>query len=71
MDKIKHLEGEILELRKLLEECELQLRIKSEMVTRLQREPLTDERIYALYRWSLDWRVLARDIEAEHGVGGK
>jgi len=68
MEKIKYLELEVAELRKLLVECELQLRIKSERVTRLQREPLTEERVYALYRRSLDWRVLARDVEAEHGV---
>ena len=68
MDQIKYLELEVAELRKLLVECELQLQIKSEMVTRLQREPLAEERVYALYRRSLDWRVLARDVEAEHGV---
>jgi len=68
MEQIKYLELEVAELRKLLVECELQLRIKTDTVTRLQREPLTDERIYALYRRSLDWRVLARDVEAEHGV---
>jgi len=68
MEQVKYLELEIAELRKLLVECELQLRIKSDMVMRLQREPLTEERVYALYRRSLDWRVLARDVEAEHGV---
>jgi len=67
MEQVKYLELEIAELRKLLVECELQLRIKSDMVMRLQREPLTEERVYALYRGSLDWRVLARDVEAEHG----
>jgi hypothetical protein len=69
MDKVAYLEKEIEELRKLLAECELQLRKKSELVTRLQRNPLTEERIYSLYRQSLDWRVLARSVETEHGVG--
>jgi hypothetical protein len=68
MEQVKYLELEVAELRKLLVECELQLRIRSDMVMRLQREPLTEERVYALYRRSLDWRVLARDVEAEHGV---
>jgi len=69
MDKISYLEKEVIELRKLLAECELQLRQKSELITRLQRDPLTEERIYSLYRRSLDWRVLARAVEIEHGVG--
>ena len=69
MDKISYLEKEVIELRKLLAECELQLRQKSELITRLQRDPLTEERIYSLYRRSLDWLVLARAVEIEHGVG--
>jgi len=38
--------------------------------SKLQRrtEPLTDERIYILYTRSLDWRQLARDVEADHDI---
>jgi hypothetical protein len=59
---------EIKAMRMLIEEQDKALRHAVELNTRLQKPPLSDERIHALYRRTMDWRQLARDIEKEHGV---
>jgi polyribonucleotide nucleotidyltransferase len=41
---------------------------QANVILNSRTEPLTDERIYTLYKRSLDWRQLARDIEAEHDI---
>lgn len=60
---------ELKALRMLVEEQDKALRHALELNTRLQKVPLSDERIHALYRRTMDWRQLARDVEKEHGVG--
>ena len=60
---------EIKAMRMLIEEQDKALRHAVELNTRLQKPPLSDERIHALYRRTMDWRQLARDVEKEHGVG--
>jgi len=60
---------EIKAMRMLIEEQDKALRHALELNTRLQKPPLSDERIHALYRHTMDWRQLARDIEKEHGIG--
>jgi hypothetical protein len=66
-DLVTYLRAEIKELHSILLETQLSL---AEANDRLNRrfEPLTEERVYTLYRRSLDWRQLARDIEAEHDI---
>jgi hypothetical protein len=59
---------EIKAMRMLIEEQDKALRHAIELTARLQKPPLSDERIHALYRHTMDWRQLARDIEKEHGV---
>jgi hypothetical protein len=59
---------EIKALRMLIEEQDKALRHAVELNARLQKEPLSDERIHALYRRTMDWRQFARDIERDHGV---
>jgi len=68
-EETQALKSEISELRKLLIEYEADVRRKTELLARFHKDPLPDDRVYALYRHSLDWRQLARDIEKEHGVG--
>jgi len=41
------------------------------LLTRCHKEPLSDDRLYQLFRHSMDWRVFARDLEKEHGIGEK
>jgi len=60
--------AEIKAMRMLIEEQDKALRHALELNTRLQKEPLSDDRIHALYRRTMDWRQLARDVEKEHGV---
>jgi hypothetical protein len=60
---------EIKAMRMLIEEQDKALRHALELTAKLQKPPLSDDRIYALYRHSMDWRQLARDIEKEHGIG--
>jgi hypothetical protein len=60
---------ELKALRMLVEEQDKALRHALELNTRLQKVPLSDDRIHALYRRTMDWRQLARDVEKEHGVG--
>ena len=64
---VNHLKSEIKELHNILHETQIAL---AQANVRLNRrsEPLTDERVYTLYKRSLDWRQLARDIEAEHDI---
>jgi hypothetical protein len=64
---VDYLRSEIKELHNILNETQLAL---IQANARLNRKftPLTDERIYILYTRSLDWRQLARDIEADHDI---
>ena len=66
-DLVAYLRAEIKELHNILHETQVALAQANEKLNR-QSTPLTDERIYTLYRRSLDWRQLARDIEAEHHI---
>jgi hypothetical protein len=66
-DLIAHLKSEIKELHSILNETQVSLAQANLMLNR-RSEPLTDERIYTLYKRSLDWRQLARDIEADHDI---
>jgi len=66
-DLVKHLKSEIRELRHILQETQIAL-AQANVKLNYRTEPLTDERIYSLYKRSLDWRQLARDIEAEHDI---
>jgi len=52
-------------------EYDQELRRKNELLTRCHKEPLSDDRLYQLFRHSMDWRVFARDLEKEHGIGEK
>jgi hypothetical protein len=67
-DLVSHLKSEIKELHHILHETQIALAQANLMLNR-RSEPLTDERIYSLYKRSLDWRQLARDVEAEHDIG--
>ena len=64
---VAYLRSEIKELHKILNETQLALAQANDRLNR-RSEPLTEERIYTLYRRSLDWRKLARDIEADHDI---
>jgi hypothetical protein len=66
-DLVIYLKSEIKELHNILHETQLALAQANKRLNR-QSEPLTEERIYTLYRRSLDWRQLARDIEADHDI---
>ena len=66
-DLVNHLKSEIKELHNILHETQLALAQANDRLNR-RSEPLTDERVYTLYKRSLDWRQLARDIEAEHDI---
>lgn len=66
-DLTSYLKSEIKELHAILHETQLALAQANERLHR-RTEPLTDERVYTLYTRSLDWRQLARDIEAEHDI---
>lgn len=66
-DLVSYLKSEIKELHTILHETQLELARANERLNR-RSEPLSDERIYTLYTRSLDWRQLARDIEAEHDI---
>jgi hypothetical protein len=66
-DLVNHLKSEIKELHNILHETQLALAQANDRLNR-RSEPLTEERVYTLYKRSLDWRQLARDIEAEHDI---
>ena len=66
-DLTSYLKSEIKELHKILNETQLELAKANERLNR-RSEPLSNERIYTLYTRSLDWRQLARDVEAEHDI---
>jgi len=66
-DLVNYLKSEIKELHTILHETQLELARANERLNR-RSEPLSDERIYTLYTRSLDWRQLARDIEADHDI---
>ena len=59
---------EIESMREILYYYDIELRQKNELITRLQKEPLSEERVHALYRHEMDWRKFARAIELEHGI---
>jgi hypothetical protein len=67
-DLIAHLKSEIKELHSILNETQVALAQANVAINR-RSVPLTDERVYTLYKRSLDWRQLARDVEAEHDIG--
>jgi hypothetical protein len=64
---VNHLKSEIKELHNILHETQLALAQANDRLNR-RSEPLTEERVYTLYKRSLDWRQLARDIEADHDI---
>jgi len=66
-DLVTYLRSEIKELHKILHETQLALAQANDRLNR-RSEPLTDERIYSLYTRSLNWRQLARDVEADHDI---
>jgi hypothetical protein len=66
-DLVTYLRSEIKELHTILQETQLALAMANSKLQR-RTEPLTDERIYILYSRSLDWRQLARDVEADHDI---
>jgi hypothetical protein len=66
-DLVAYLRSEIKELHNILHETQIAL-AKANVSINRRSVPLTEERIYTLYRRSLDWRQLARDIEAEHDI---
>lgn len=66
-DLVTYLRSEIKELHNILHETQLALAQANDRLNR-RSEPLSEERIYTLYRRSLDWRQLARDVEAEHNI---
>ena len=66
-DLVAYLRSEIKELHYILHETQLALAQANDRLSR-RSEPLTEERVYTLYRRSLDWRQLARDIEADHDI---
>ena len=66
-DLVAYLRSEIKELHNILHETQFALAQANVRINR-RSEPLTEERIYTLYRRSLDWRQLARDIEADHDI---
>jgi hypothetical protein len=66
-DLVNHLKSEIKELHNILHETQIALAQANDRLNR-RSEPLTDERVYTLYKRSLDWRQLARDVEADHDI---
>jgi len=66
-DLVTYLRSEIKELHKILQETQFALAVANSKLQR-RTEPLTDERIYTLYKRSLNWRQLARDVEADHDI---
>jgi hypothetical protein len=66
-DLVAYLRSEIKELHHILHETQFALAQANERLNR-RSEPLSDERVYTLYRRSLDWRQLAKDIEADHDI---
>ena len=66
-DLVTYLRSEIKELHNILQETQIAL-AQANVKLNSRTEPLTEERIFSLYKRSLDWRQLARDIEAEHDI---
>ena len=66
-DLLTYLRAEIKELHSILHETQVALIQANDRLNR-RFTPLSEERIYTLYRRSLDWRQLARDIEADHDI---
>jgi len=66
-DLVTYLRSEIKELHKILQETQFALAVANSKLQR-KTEPLTDERIYTLYKRSLNWRQLAKDVEADHDI---
>ena len=68
---VENLQAEIESMREILSIYDEEMRHANEQIVKLQKDPLSEERIFALYRRSMDWRQLARDVELEHGIGEK
>jgi len=66
-DLVTYLRAEIKELHSILHETQIALTQANDRLNR-RFTPLSEERVYTLYRRSLDWRQLARDIEADHDI---
>jgi len=66
-DLVTYLRAEIKELHSILHETQIAL-AKANVSINRRSVPLTEERVYTLYKRSLDWRQLARDIEADHDI---
>ena len=71
MNELEHTKLELKHLQELLLEYDQELKRKNELLARCHKEPLSDDRLYTLFRHSMDWRVFARDLEKEHGIGEK
>jgi hypothetical protein len=71
MNELEHTKSELKHLQELLLEYDQELKRKNELLARYHKQPLSDERLYTLFRHSMDWRVFARDLEKEHGIGEK
>jgi hypothetical protein len=70
-NQLINLQEELKSMREILGTYDEELRAANELIVRLQKPPLSEERIVALYRRSMDWRQFARDIEEEHGIKHK
>jgi hypothetical protein len=65
---VENLQAEIESMREILSIYDEEMRHANEQIVKLQKTSLSEERIFALYRRTMDWRQFARDIEKEHGV---
>ena len=68
MTEVESLQFELKNIQELLFEYAMELNRKQAIINRLTKAPLSDERLYSLYRHSMDWRKFARDVEREHGI---
>jgi len=66
--QVENLQAEIESMREILSIYDEEMRHANEQIVKLQKTSLSEERIFALYRRTMDWRQFARDIEKEHGV---
>jgi hypothetical protein len=65
---VENLQAELDSMREILSIYDEEMRHANEQIVKLQKTSLSEERIFALYRRTMDWRQFARDIEKEHGV---
>jgi len=66
--QVESLQAELDSMREILSIYDEEMRHANEQIVKLQKTSLSEERIFALYRRTMDWRQFARDIEKEHGV---